>query len=116
MSNVCLSVQEVESLEEAFHYRFHKLFGERARFAAWSLKREYCGMERQMDQTLVKIAAGTFEGEHIDGMTDVLRSRMRCGYGIEMIVEGPFAIYPTRRGSYIHLQDNILVVARSMMS
>ena len=76
MSNVHFSMQEVESLEEVLYHRFHKLFGERARFAAWSLKREQCGLKRQMDQTLMKIAAGTFEGEHIDSMTDALESRM----------------------------------------
>ena len=65
-------MQEVERLEEAFHHNFHKLFREWARFAAWSLECEQCGLKRQVDQTLVDIAAGTFEAENIDGMTDVL--------------------------------------------
>jgi hypothetical protein len=76
MSNVRLSVQEVESLEQGFHYRFHKLFGKWARLAARSLKREQRGLKRQVDQALVEIAAGTFEGEHINSMTDALESRM----------------------------------------
>ena len=72
MSNVRFSMQEVERLEELFHHDFHKLFREWARFAAWSLKFEQCGLKRQVDQTLVDIAADTFEAENIDGMTDML--------------------------------------------
>jgi hypothetical protein len=116
MSNVRFGMQEVESLEEVSHHRLHKLFVKWARFATWSLEREQCGLERQMDQTLVKITTGTFEGEHIDGMTDVLGSRMRCGYRIEMVVEGDLAIHFPRRSTHVHLKCNILVIARSLMS
>jgi hypothetical protein len=112
MSNVRLSVQKVKSLKEVDHYRLHKLFGEWARFAAWSLKREQGGLKWQVNQTLVKIAIGTFEAEHIDGMTDALRSRVRCGYRIEMVVNCDLAIQFPGRGTHVHLQYNIMIVSR----
>lgn len=113
MSNIRLSVQEVKSLEEVLRYRLHKLFGEWARFAAWSLKREQCGLQRQVDQTLVNIAIGTFEAGHIDGMPDMLRSRVRCGYRFNIIVKGDLAIHFPRRCACVHFQrqHNILVVS-----
>lgn len=75
MGNVCVSVQKVKGLEQVLHNHLHQSFGEWARFAAWSLKCEQRGLERLVDQTFMNTAAGTFEAEHIDGMTDVLRSK-----------------------------------------
>lgn len=76
MRNVRFSVQEVKSFQQVLHGRFCQLFGEWARFAAWSLERKQCGLKRQVDQTLVDVAANAFETEDIDGMTDVLGSRV----------------------------------------
>jgi hypothetical protein len=64
----------------------------------------------------VNIAAGTFETEHIDGMPDVLRSRMRCGHRIDMVVKGDLAINLSRRSAYVHFQHNILAVSRLRVS
>lgn len=116
MSDVRLSMQEVEGFEEISHHRLHKLFGEQTRFAARSLKREQGGLKRLMYQTLMDTAAGTFEAEHIDDMADLLRSRMRCGHRIDMVVKGDLAINFPRRSAYVHFQHNILAVSRLRVS
>ncbi len=41
----------------------------------------------------MEMAAGAFNSERIDGMTEILGSRMRCGYRIEMVVKGDLAIH-----------------------
>lgn len=72
MSNVRFSVQKIERFEQVLHDHLHQPFREWARRAAWSLKREQRGLKRLVDQTLMNIAVGTLETEHIDDTTDVL--------------------------------------------